>query len=184
MKFKANNLNLTFTDKDEPLLYLPLNMRRIEAITAVKPLQDIIENGKLLSIEIKQYRQQRSLDANGLLWVLCQKIAEVIGNTKEEVYKKFIRDVGQFEILPIREDAVDHWITVWNSRGLGWYAEIIDDSKLPGYKKVINFYGSSVYDSKSMSVLIDEVVTQAKELDIETLPPAEIASLKDLWKGV
>jgi len=138
---------------------------------------------KKLTLDIKPYRAQRSLDANAYLWVICQKIAEAIGNTKENVYKKFIRDVGQFEILPIREDAVEYWINVvWGGRGLGWYAEVIEDSKLPGYKKVINYLGSSIYNTEEMSVLIDEVVTQAKALGIETLPPAEIASMKDLWE--
>ncbi len=33
-----------------------------------------------------------------------------IGNTKEYVYKKTIREVGQFEIIPIRNDAVERWI--------------------------------------------------------------------------
>ncbi len=181
MKLKATDLRLSFSETGKPEITLTTNLPRQEALVGIEELKKILEKGKPLAVEIKQYRQQRSLDSNGYLWILCQKIAEVVNSTKEEVYKKFIRDVGQFEILPIREDAVDHWIAIWKSRGLGWYAEVIDDSKLTGYKKVVSYYGSSVYDSKSMSILIDEVVTQAKELEIETLPPAEIASLKNLW---
>jgi len=140
-----------------------------------------VEKGKQLSVEVKQYRQKRSLDANSYLWVLCQKIAEVIRSTKELVYQKTIREVGQFEILPIREDAVETFIDRWSSKGLGWFAEVLDDSKLPGYKKIIAYYGSSVYDTREMSILIDEIVSQAKELNIETLPPDEVESLKALW---
>jgi len=70
---------------------------------------------------------------------------------------------------------------MWSSKGLGWFAEVLDDSKLPGYKKIIAYYGSSVYDTREMSILIDEIVSQAKELNIETLPPDEVESLKALW---
>jgi len=114
--------------------------------------------------------------------VLCQKIAEVLRTTKELVYQKFIRDVGQFEIVPIKNEAVERWIEVWNSKGLGWFAEVMEDSKLKGYKKVISYYGSSCYDSREMSVLLDEVVRECKELNIETLPPDEIKALKESWK--
>ena len=37
------------------------------------------------------------------------------------------------------------------------------------------------YDTREMSILIDEIVSQAKELNIETLPPDEVESLKALW---
>lgn len=136
---------------------------------------------KSQTIIIKQHRKKRSLDANSYLWVLCQKISEVLHSTKEEIYIRHIRDVGQFEILPIREDAVETWIRNWNSRGLGWVAELQDDSKLQGYKRVINYYGSSVYDTREMSVLVDSVVQEAKEQGIDTMTPDEIERLKSEW---
>jgi hypothetical protein len=147
----------------------------------IPELKGAIANGKKLDVEIKIHRNKRSLDANSYLWVLCQKIAEAIRATKEEVYRKAIREIGQFEIVPIKAAAVDRWIEVWNSKGLGWFAEVMDDSKLPGYKKVISYYGSSVYDTREMSVLIDNIVQECKELGIETMTPAELAALKDNW---
>jgi len=137
---------------------------------------------KMYSASLKEHREKRSLDANAYLWVLCQKIAEVVRyTTKEEVYREAIKRVGQFEYLPIREDAVDTFIKRWNDKGLGWFAEQVEDSKLPGYIKVIAYYGSSVYDTKEMSVLIDDVIDTAKELDIETATPEELARMKDEW---
>jgi hypothetical protein len=41
--------------------------------------------------------------------------------------------------------------------------------------------GSHTYNTKEMSVLIDGVVQEAKELGIETLPDKEIERLKSLW---
>jgi hypothetical protein len=35
-----------------------------------------------------------------------------------------------------------------------------------------------------MARLIDGTIYEAKELNIETMPPAELAQLKSSWKGV
>ena len=53
------------------------------------------------------------------------------------------------------------------------------------YDGVATFYkiyrGSHTYDTKEMSVLIDGTVADAKELGIETLPPAELQAMKERW---
>ena len=41
--------------------------------------------------------------------------------------------------------------------------------------------GSSEYNTQEMSVLIDGIVQEAKQLGIETLTPMELARLKDEW---
>lgn len=177
MKALVNNISTSFTETGQQLITLALTTKQ-----DISGLKAIVANGKLLEVEISKQKKKRSLDSNSYLWTLCQKIAEVIQSTKELVYQKFIRDVGQFEIVPIKNEAVERWIEVWNSKGLGWFAEVMEDSKLPGYKKVISYYGSSCYDSREMSVLLDEVVSTCKELNIETLPPDEIKALKESWK--
>jgi len=177
MKALVNNISTSFSETGQQLITLALTSKR-----DISDLKEIVSSGKLLEVEISKQKKKRSLDSNSYLWTLCQKIAEVIQSTKELVYQKFIRDVGQFEIVPIKNEAVERWIEVWNSKGLGWFAEVMEDSKLPGYKKVISYYGSSCYDSREMSVLLDEVVSTCKELNIETLPPDEIKALKESWK--
>jgi DNA-binding XRE family transcriptional regulator len=177
VKVIADEIETLYTEKGKQKITLTLTAK-----ADISDLKAIIANGKLLAVEISKEKKKRSLDSNSYLWTLCQKIAEVIHTTKESVYQKFIKEVGQFEIVPIKSEAVERWIEVWNSKGLGWYAEVMEDSKLPGYKKVISYYGSSVYDQREMSVLLDEVVNQCKELDIEVLLPAEIQALKESWK--
>jgi hypothetical protein len=154
-----------------------------QTIQEIIKLKEIIEKGKLLSVEIKQYRKRRSLDANAYCWILSQKIAEKIGNTKEYVYKQAIKQVGQFEIVPIRNDALEKWIQAWESKGLGWQSEILGDSKIEGYTNTINYYGSSVYDTREMSLLLEELVGQAKELGIETMTETEKKALLEAWEG-
>ena len=127
--------------------------------------------------EIKEYHKKRSLDANAYCWVLCKEIADKLHITKEEVYRKNIKDMGKFEIIPIRDEAVDTFISAWTSKGIGWICEVLSKSKIDGYKNIIAYYGTSVYDSKEMSIFIDGIVQEAKQLGIETLTPDELAKL-------
>ena len=138
------------------------------------------------SVEIKVWRERRSLDANAYMWTICNKIAERISVpkapiTKDDVYRKAIREVGQFTLLPIRNDAVEQWIYNWAHGRTGWICENLGDSKLEGYTNIASYYGSSVYDSAQMSRLVDYIVEEAKGLDIETLTPAEIARMNQDW---
>lgn len=139
---------------------------------------------KELKVQISVWRQDRSLNANNYCWKLLDEIAQRTRSTKEEVYQEIISKVGVFEILPIRNEAVDNFVEKWQSRGLGWVCNIMRDSKIKGYTNVIAYYGSSVYNTKEMSRLIDEVVQEAQALGVQTKTPQELAELKNLWGAI
>jgi len=176
MKIKVNNIRKVYTENNETEIIITTK----ENIN-IDDLKLIIANKKELSVEIKAYRKKRSLDSNAYCWILCQKIAEVIHSTKELVYKKVIKDVGQFELMPIKNEAVERWQKVWESKGMGWFSEVLEDSKLEGYKKIVSYYGSSCYDVREMCVLINEIVAQCKELGIETISKNELERMKSAW---
>lgn len=143
-------------------------------------------SGKPLDVEIKPHREKRSRDANAFCWALCTDIGNAMRPPlpKEAVYRKAIRDVGEYEPLPIRADAVDTFLERWATKGTGWFAEIIDDSKLPGYKLVFAYYGSSTYNTQSMARLIDYLVDDAEQMGIP-IPAgkAELEQLKATGRG-
>ena len=182
MQTTASNIRLNFDEKNKPELTLSLNLTRSEAMSKVHELKQPIEKGKKLSVEVKPHRNKRSLDANAYCWILCDKIAQVIGSTKEEVYRKVIRDVGVFQIIGVEREAVDTFIEKWSGGGVGWFAEDVGHH-INDERRVMAYFGSSVYNTKEMSRLIDELVNQAKELDIETRPQEEIDSLLKNWEG-
>lgn len=126
-----------------------------------------------LNAKIEPYTQKRSLNANSYMWVLCDKIADAIHATKEEVYRKAIREVGVFNDVAVTKHALPHLIETWTSRGVGWLVDTFD-SKLDGCKRARLYTGSHEYDTKQMSRLIDYIVEEAKELGIETLTPNEL----------
>ena len=107
MKIVANDIRIQYDENKEAEIVL-----KAKGNINIDELKEIISKGKMLTVEIKQYKVKRSLDSNAYCFVLCQKIAEKINSTKELVYQKFIKDVGQFEIVPIKNEATDRWIEV------------------------------------------------------------------------
>ena len=134
-------------------------------------------------LSVDKVRAKRSNDANRYFWQLVGQLSAKINVSPEDIYRTYIKDIGgNYEVVPIREDAVDTWIQAWRSKGIGWQCEIIGDSKLRGYTNVICFYGSSTYDTRQMSRLIGLCIADCKEQGIETMTPTELASLMENYK--
>ena len=147
---------------------------------AIELIQYLYNQDKEKIFEIKEHKKPRSLNANAYCWVLLGKIADVIGSTKEEVYREYIKNKGIFRLVTMNCEAVDTFIKVWQERGLGWVCDR-SESKYDNMIDVVAYYGTSSYNSKQMAYFIDYIVEEAKNLDIETLPPDEITRLKELW---
>ena len=130
--------------------------------------------GDEISAEIKKWRDKRSLSANALMWCVCEELAQALKISKIEVYRKAIKDVGVYQPLPIRDDAVDAFCRNWESGGIGWLAEKTDKSKTPGYTLVFAYFGSSVYDTKEFSRLVDCLMDEAEQIGIVLKAGAEL----------
>ena len=173
-KMIADNLEINFTYEGN--CKIALTLKNKPTLKQLEDLKNHVDNGKLLDVAIKKYRKKRSLDANAYMWIILQKISEKVNSSKEEIYREIIKRVGRFEITPIKNEAVDRWIKDWNDKGIAWHSEPLR-SKLDGYTTTINYYGTSTYNTKEMSIVINEVVFEAKELGIETMAPQELELL-------
>lgn len=171
----ATNLEASQTMKGD--IKLTLTLQDKTNMHHIQELIDHVNNGKLIDLEVKKHRRKRSLDANSYMWMLLHKMAIKLNSSKEEIYIEIIRRVGRFEMLPLKESVVDEWVKIWKSRGIGWYSEVVSDSKLEGYITTINYYGTSTYKSNEMSIVINEVVEECKNLGIETMTPIELKEL-------
>lgn len=133
-------------------------------------------------LTIKEHREKRSLDANAYAWVLIGKIADALRITPKEIYRQAIQDIGgNYEVIPIKEAAADRFKEIWEAQGLGWPCMDMGKSKIPGYRNLRAYYGSSTYDTRQMSVLIDHIVQDCKQLGIETLTPDKLAAMMGEW---
>ena len=138
-------------------------------------IQWLLEQDKEKQFEILEWRMKRSLNANAYAWVLITKIANAMRLSKEEVYLNMLKHYGQSEIVSV--------LSKINVSGYFKYYEKIGTATLQGkeftHYKV--YKGSSEYDTREMSILIDGIVQEAKNMDIETLSDDEILHLKQLW---
>lgn len=158
----------------KPKISLLLNTNEISNIEELK-------NENKLNLELKKYREKRSLDANAYMWFLVSKIQEKIEIAKEDIYKDAIKNIGVYEVIPVKNEAVERFIQAWKHNGLGWICETTK-SKLEGFTNVLAYYGSSTYNTKEMSRLIELIVQECQQLNIETKSKNEIDSLLNQWE--
>jgi hypothetical protein len=158
----------------ELLLTLSLPFNHAEEIIKLKD--------ERLSIKIDKCRNRRSKDANALMWAICRDIGNALHIPDREVYRKAIKDIGVYDTVPIKEERIEALERIWGAHGIGWFIEVEDKSKLPGFKRVRLYYGSSAYDSREMSALIDYLQDDAKQAGITLrASPAEIEEAKRRW---
>ena len=137
---------------------------------------DNIRTDKLL-LTIKEYRPKRSLTQNAYMWALLNQLAEKLGNTAENIYKHYVKDYGVRDYLLIQDQAVDELKNRWEKKGMGWFVEVMRKGKVEGTTTIVVYWGSSSYDSKQMSRLVDAVISDCEENGIHTMTKNEIMSL-------
>ena len=77
---------------------------------------------------------------------------------------------GVYEIVPIREDAIETFCRSWGAGHIGRMTDDLGECRnTKGYHNIRVWYGSSDYDTKQMSRLIDLIVQECKAVNIETL---------------
>ena len=137
---------------------------------------------KKLAVELKQYREKRSLDANAYYWVLVGKLADVLGQSNAWVHNHMLRkhgqimvidDQGVYTVLPDTDEA-QKAIDEAETYHLKPTSQVKPGKGGKMYRTYMMLRGSSDYDTKEMSRLIDGLVSECKEAGIETLPPAEL----------
>ena len=161
--------SLSFTARGKPIVTLELN-EYTPAIRMVDELHDAI-----LSVKVDKYREKRSLNANNYAWKLITEIGNATRQSKEDVYFLMLKRYGQSDMVSVVADVpVQHYFKHYEEAG---------ESTLKGklFKHYRVYKGSSKFDTREMSIFIDGIVSEAKDLDIRTDTPEQIAKMKDLW---
>ena len=178
---------LSGTIKDMSIEFLSgkvvLNLSVNEKQSAMACFEDL-RNSEKLSFRIGKYRERRSNDANAYAWVLIGKLAEKLNLPKDEIYINAVKQVGgNYDIVCVQDKAVEKLRSSWSRNGLGWPTDTMP-SKIDGCTNVVLYYGSSTYDTASMSRLINIIVEDCKQVGIDTRTPDEIAQMLSLWRDV
>lgn len=137
---------------------------------------------RLYDCEIKEHREKRSLDANALYWELCGRLARSLNKPPNEIYKRHIKDIGNYEVLCVLDSAVEDFSRRWCSNHIGRFVEE-RDSKISGCTTLLAYYGSSDFDKAQMSHLIDNCIQDCRAVGVETWPEDKVEALKEAWYG-
>lgn len=146
--------------------------------------------GKVLRITAVQWRDKRSLDANAYMWVLLTKQAEALKISKTRAYNIALRRYGQPEIIdgsvmytpiPDTEEAEETAIEA-ETFHIKPTSQVMTGKDGVMYRTYKMIRGSSTYDTKEMSELIDGIVSDCKELGIDTATPDEIKHMLELYE--
>jgi hypothetical protein len=130
---------------------------------------------KVLSVKIDEYREKRSLNANNYAWKLITEIGNATRQSKDDVYLLMLKRYGQSDMVSVVADVeVAHYFKYYEEAG-----ETTLKGKLFKHYRV--YKGSSEFDTKEMCIFIDGIVSEAKDLGIQTDTPERIARMKDLW---
>lgn len=164
---------------------LTLGLDRTQNIT-VSILGDFREEYKKLKdgpvdVQIKKHRSLRSLDANAYAWVLISKIAQKMDPPldKQEVYLLMLKRYGQGGQISVQSSQFESVIREFE------YHKIIGYGTANGreFTHAEVLVGSSKYNTKEMSTLIDGIIQEARDLGIDTDTPEEIRRFKQRWAG-
>lgn len=172
---KISNISFSYST-GKPLITFEFDDRQ----SALSMANEFMSGDKL-SIKVGKFRKKRSLDANAYCWVLIGKIAEKTGARVEDIYRQAIKEVGNYDIVCVKKEAVESLCSSWARFGIGWQTDTMP-SKLAGCTNVLLYYGSSTFDSSEMSRLINIIVQDCESLGIETKSQEEIDSLLNSWR--
>lgn len=171
---------LDFTDAKFDALTGRLSIKPVNVPYLRQWLVREYKDGVTYTAEIKRFRKRRSKNANDLCWAMCEQLADAIRSTKEEVYRDQIRKVGVYKDFHLPPKEAKTFRAAWAQLGTGWLTEQVDDD---GPLLVIRaYYGSSRYNTKQMSRLIDSLMEDCEAVGVVTISEKDKALLLDDWE--
>jgi hypothetical protein len=177
MKFRAVGRRLGFFSGRWRVV-LDVDVRDMERVQSEwTRLNAKTPEGRALMVEIKPERVKRSLSANAYCWTLCDKLAEVLHCSREEIYRKHIKESGVAAPLMMKREFYEAFAEWWNERGVGWFCEAVVSGIDPEMLYVTVYAGSSSYDSSQMWRLLAALQDSCRDLDIEVMPEDEVKAL-------
>lgn len=171
MEFIGRFLNIK-KDWETNQFHITFAVEEPGAINEVHRIQD-----KKLKIKAVQYRKKRSLDANALLWHCLGSMAAALEADKWDVYLQMLKRYGHYTYILAKPQAVEGVKKQWRE------SEVVGEVNVNGQKSVqmLCYYGSSTYDTKEFSVLLEGVISEMKEMGLDVPTPKDMERALEMW---
>lgn len=132
---------------------------------------------KDLTITAETYKDNRSGQANKLLWDCIGKLAKFQNKDKWDVYLEELKKYGQYTYTCIKPEAVETFKENWRE------CEVIGDLEINGKKatQLLCYFGSSTYNTKEFAQLLDGVIEDLKDAGLDTPHSKELEAAYEQW---
>lgn len=159
--WKDNKFNVTFTIDEQ------LTQESIDSISDCK-----------LNIKAVKHRQKRSLDANATLWLCLGRIANALRADKWDIYLQMLKRYGKYTYICVKPNVVEAVQKQWRE------CEVIGEVEIGGKKAVqmLCYFGSSTLNTQEFSILLDGVISEMKEMGLETPTTEDMRRSLEQWE--
>ena len=124
---------------------------------------------KELEIELKEYKNQRSLNANSYYWSLMNILKDILGLPINELHLKMLEDYGQGTYIKVDRQAKE--IIEKTVK----YYKLLEETE--EYAEYLVLLGSSEMNTKQFSNLLNGVIQECENVGIPTLNKDDIYEL-------
>ena len=138
--------------------------------------------------DVVPHREKRSLNQNNYYWQLLSKVADKLRISKSRLHNDMLRHFGQRMIvddkpvivyLPDTEES-ENTAMESDTVHLKQTSSILEGNNGITYRAYVMMRGSHEYNVAEMTVLVDGIVQEARQLDIEVLTPNQLAEIRML----
>ena len=134
---------------------------------------------KEVMVEISQWHKPRSNDQNKMLWGIIGKMAIELESTDDEIYLQMLKDYGVSDYLAFKSDTENINAIMKSLK----YCEI-ENSPLENAKRLKVYIGSSNYNTKQFTRLLNGIIDECKQLGIYEEIKQDSEEIKSLLKAV
>ena len=136
--------------------------------------------------DLMEHREKRSLTQNSYYWKLLSLTADKLKMSKPELHNRMLRKYGQRQYIggllvripiPDTEEAEEAALAA-ETFHITPTSDVKTGKDGRQYRTYLMLRGSSDYDTREMSVLLDGMINEAQQQDIETLTPMELERMR------
>lgn len=136
--------------------------------------------------DLREHREKRSLTQNSYYWKLLSLTADKLKMSKPELHNRMLRKYGQRQYIggllvriPIPDtDEAEEAALAAETFHITPTSDVKTGKDGRQYRTYLMLRGSSDYDTREMSVLLDGMINEAQQQDIETLTPMELERMR------
>jgi len=138
--------------------------------------------------DLVEHKEKRSLNQNSYYHVLLGKVADKLRISKSRLHNDMLAHYGQrfflddkcvFVTIPDNEESENTAMESDTVHMKPTSKTVVGNNEIT-YRYWVMLRGSHDYNTREMSILLDGLIQEAKQLDIETLTPNQLAEMRRL----